>query len=227
MNEKYRLPVVAAVALAAVVVVVVAVVGLGSLGSSATSATLDASPDVVADARLQRRRRPILARRLRERRARSLRPSQRHRKTDDPSLVEPYVTSKDSSAYLTVAGFLGGDPGRQPRLGHHRRKPRQHDEQRCAATRRPSTSTTRRAATTSTPALELRWRRPTVLAPVHVTATLKLVNGLWLMDSYVGAPMKRLAALGPRRPTSRRHGRTGERVRRRASRRHRAGLDFA
>ena len=29
---------------------------------------------------------------------------------------------------------------------------------------------------------------PTVLAPVHVTATLKLVNGLWLMDSYVGHP---------------------------------------
>ena len=26
---------------------------------------------------------------------------------------------------------------------------------------------------------------PTVLAPVHVTATLKRVNGLWLMDSYV------------------------------------------
>jgi hypothetical protein len=26
---------------------------------------------------------------------------------------------------------------------------------------------------------------PTVLPPIHVTATLKLVNGLWLMDSYV------------------------------------------
>ncbi len=30
------------------------------------------------------------------------------RRTDDPSLVEPYVTSKQSSAYLSVAGFLGG-----------------------------------------------------------------------------------------------------------------------
>jgi mannitol-1-phosphate/altronate dehydrogenase len=27
---------------------------------------------------------------------------------------------------------------------------------------------------------------PTLLAPVRLTATLKLVNGLWLMDSYVG-----------------------------------------
>ena len=33
------------------------------------------------------------------------------RKTNDPSLVEPYVTSKESSAYLTAAGFLGGAQG--------------------------------------------------------------------------------------------------------------------
>jgi hypothetical protein len=29
---------------------------------------------------------------------------------------------------------------------------------------------------------------PTVLPPAHVTATLKRVSGLWLMDSYVGHP---------------------------------------
>ena len=30
------------------------------------------------------------------------------RRTDDPALVEPFVTSRESSAYLTVAGFLAG-----------------------------------------------------------------------------------------------------------------------
>lgn len=30
------------------------------------------------------------------------------RRTDDPSLIEPFVTSTSSSAYRTVAGFLGG-----------------------------------------------------------------------------------------------------------------------
>jgi hypothetical protein len=30
------------------------------------------------------------------------------RRTDDPSLIEPYVTSRESSAYRTVAGFLEG-----------------------------------------------------------------------------------------------------------------------
>ena len=39
MNERYRLPVVAAVALVAVVVVVVAVAAFGSMGSSAPSAS--------------------------------------------------------------------------------------------------------------------------------------------------------------------------------------------
>lgn len=30
------------------------------------------------------------------------------RRTDDPTLIEPYVTSRESSAYRTVAGFLAG-----------------------------------------------------------------------------------------------------------------------
>jgi hypothetical protein len=30
------------------------------------------------------------------------------RRTDDPSLLEPFVTSTSSSAYRTVAGFLAG-----------------------------------------------------------------------------------------------------------------------
>ncbi|NJD28067.1 MAG: hypothetical protein FIA92_07195 [Chloroflexi bacterium] len=30
------------------------------------------------------------------------------RRTNNPELIEPFVTSRDSSAYLTVAGFLAG-----------------------------------------------------------------------------------------------------------------------
>jgi hypothetical protein len=30
------------------------------------------------------------------------------RRTDDPAPIAPFVTSRESSAYLTVAGFLGG-----------------------------------------------------------------------------------------------------------------------
>jgi hypothetical protein len=35
----------------------------------------------------------------------------RARETDDPSLIEPYVTGTDSSAYQTAAGFLEGQRG--------------------------------------------------------------------------------------------------------------------
>jgi hypothetical protein len=106
-------------------------------------------------------------------------------KTDDPSLVEPYVTSKESSAYLTVAGYLGGAQG----VG------------RASIITIDSldSMTSRVAGDTATvdfyyteggydinPSTGAALESPTLLAPVHLTATLKLVNGLWLMDSYVG-----------------------------------------
>jgi hypothetical protein len=106
-------------------------------------------------------------------------------KTDDPSLVEPYVTSKESSAYLTVAGYLGGAQG----VG------------RASIITIDSLDnmTSRVAGDTATvdfyyteggydinPSTGAALESPTLLAPVHLTATLKLVNGLWLMDSYVG-----------------------------------------
>ena len=43
----------------------------------------------------------------------------RARETDDPSLIEPYVTGTDSSAYQTAAGFLEGQKAAGEGLGSH------------------------------------------------------------------------------------------------------------
>ena len=103
------------------------------------------------------------------------------------------MTSKDSSAYLTVSGFLGGEQG------VHRAS--------IITVERLDNMTSQVTGDTATvdfdyteggydinPSTGLALETPTVLAPVHVTATLKLVSGLWLVDSYVDGVMKRLAA---------------------------------
>jgi hypothetical protein len=184
MNEKYRLPVVALIALAVVAVVVVAIVGLGSLGSSATIAAPTPSPMLTPTATpaptpTDPRSTPVGATRA------FFAAFAKAWKTDDPSLVEPYVTSRESSAYLTVAGYLGGAQG----VG------------RASIITIDSLDnmTSRVAGDTATvdfyyteggydinPSTGAALESPTLLAPVHLTATLKLVNGLWLMDSYVG-----------------------------------------
>jgi hypothetical protein len=106
------------------------------------------------------------------------------RKTNDPSLVEPYVTSKDSGAYLTASGFLGGAQG--------------VNRASIVTVDRLDNMTSQVTGDTATvdfdyteggydinPSTGAALESPTVLPPIHVTATLKLVNGLWLMDSYV------------------------------------------
>ncbi len=185
MSERYRLPLVAAVALVAVVVVVAAIVGLGSLGSTTTSPDSTRSPSEApttptatptpTDPRLT----PEGATKaFFDAFAKAL-------KTNDPSLVEPYVTSKDSSAYLTVSGWTGGAQG--------------VNRASVVTVERLDNMTTSISGDAATvdfdyteggydinPSTGAALETPTVLAPVHVTATLKLVNGLWLMDSYVG-----------------------------------------
>jgi len=184
MNEKYRLPVVALIALAVVAVVVVAVVGLGSLGSTATSAAQ--TPSALLTPTATPAPTPTDPRSTPEGATRAFFAAfAKAWKTDDPSLVEPYVTSKESSAYLTVVGYLGGAQG----VG------------RASIITIDSLDnmTSRVAGDTATvdfyyteggydinPSTGAALESPTLLAPVHLTATLKLVNGLWLMDSYVG-----------------------------------------
>jgi hypothetical protein len=186
MNEKYRLPIVALIALAVVAVVVAAVVGLGSLGSSATSAAPTLSPSLTPTATPAAT--PTDPRSTPEGATRAFFVAfSKARKTNDPALVEPYVTSKDSGAYLTVAGYLGGAQGVNrasvvtvDRLDN------------------VTSSVSGDVATVDFDFTEggydisastgVALESPTVLPSAHVTATLKRVNGLWLMDSYVGHP---------------------------------------
>jgi hypothetical protein len=109
------------------------------------------------------------------------------RKTNDPSLVEPYVTSKNSGAYLTVAGYLGGAQG--------------VNRASVVTVDRLDNVTSSVSGDVATVGFDfteggydisastgVALESPTVLPPAHVTATLKRVSGLWLMDSYVGRP---------------------------------------
>ena len=185
MNERYRLPVVATVAAVAIVVVVAAVVGLGSLGLSTKSPASTRPPSAAPTVTSRPVPTPTDPRSSPEGATRAYFDAfSKARKTNDPSLVEPYVTSKDSSAYLTASGFLGGAQGVNrasivtvERLGNMTSKVTgetasvDFDYTEGGYDINPSTGV----------ALET----PSVLAPVHVTATLKRVNGIWLMDSYV------------------------------------------
>ena len=186
MNEKYRLPVVALIALAVVAVVVVAIVGLGSLGSSATSAAPTPSPMLTPTATPAPT--PTDPRATPEGATQGFFAAfSKARKTNDPSLVEPYVTSKNSGAYLTVAGYLGGAQG--------------VNRASVVTVDRLDNVTSRVSGDVATVDFDfteggydisastgVALESPTVLPPAHVTATLKRVSGLWLMDSYVGHP---------------------------------------
>ena len=183
MNEKYRLPVVALIALTVVAVVVVAIVGLGSLGSSATSAAPTPSPMLTPTATPAPT--PTDPRSTPEGATRAFFEAyEKARKTDDPTLVEPYVTSKNSGAYLSVSAFLGGE------LGVNRAS--------VTTVENLDNMTSSVSGDTATvdfdfteggydinPTSGVALESPTVLAPVHVTVTLKLVDGHWLVDSYV------------------------------------------
>jgi hypothetical protein len=97
--QRYRLPIaiIASVAVVAVVLLAVSVIGQprptdspGPNNSASPSASADpnADPESVVRAFFD-----ALA---------------RARRTDDPTTLTPFVTSTDSSAYLTAAGFLEG-----------------------------------------------------------------------------------------------------------------------
>lgn len=182
MNEKYRFPLVAGVAAIAVVAVVALIVGLGSLGSSSASSAATRSPlastPTAAPSPTDPRLTPEGATRA------FFSAYAQARKTDDPSLVEPFVTSKDSGAYMSVSAFLGGE------LGVNRAS--------VTTVQHLDNMTSSIGGDTATvdfdyteggydinPSTGAALESPTVLAPYHVTVTLKLVNGQWLVDSYV------------------------------------------
>jgi hypothetical protein len=187
MNERYRLPFVATVAVAAAAMVVAAVIGLGSLGSSAkdTPSTPPPSPAPTATATPAPTATDPLSTPEGATRA-FFSGFNKGWLTDDPTLVTPYVTSTDSSAYLSVSSFLGGEKA------VHRAA--------VITTQRLDNMQTAIAGTTATVEFDYTVggyntnvdtgtpvETPNVLAPVHVKVTLKLVAGQWLVDEYTQA----------------------------------------
>ena len=184
MNERYRLPFVAAVAAAAVVVVVAAVIGLGSTGSSTKSPDSTRSPSTAPTVTAIPTPTPTDPRSTPEGATRAFFSAfNKGWLTDDPTLVMPYVTNTDSSAYLSVSGFLGGEKA------VHRAA--------VITTQKLDNMQTTIVGTTAT--VEFNYtvggyntnvdtgipvETPNVLAPVHVKVTLKLVAGQWLLDAY-------------------------------------------
>jgi hypothetical protein len=184
MNERYRLPLVAGVAVVAIVAVLAAVVGLGSVGSSAQAAATTRPPSAAPMPTGTPAPTPTDPRLTPEGATRAFFAAySQARKTDDPSIVEPYVTSKDSNAYLSVSSFLGGE------LAVNRAS--------IVTVERLDGMTSKVTGDTAivdfdyteggyniNPTTGAATETQSVLAPAHVTATLKLVQGRWLVDSY-------------------------------------------
>ena len=105
------------------------------------------------------------------------------RQTDDPALIRPYVTGEQSSAYLSVQGFLLGQKGVN--------KASVLTVQRVENIR---VETTGDSATVHLVYTEGGYdisldtgeplESPNVLAPRDVTMELRRVGGRWLVESY-------------------------------------------
>lgn len=175
--RRYQLPLIVAVATLVVVGVVAAIVGLGSVGYGPT-----ATASHVASAAPTRSPTDPLSTPEGATRA-FFHAFAEARKTDDPKLVEPYVTSTKSGAYLSVAGFLGGE------LAVHRAS--------VLTVQRLDNMSSQVSGDTATVVFDYTeggynidpdtgkpTETPNVLPPYNVTATLKRVDGRWLMDSY-------------------------------------------
>ena len=171
--ERYRLAVVAATSLIVVVIVAAAILLLNRPGPTpvvSPSPTVTASPslDVTTPEGAVRSFFDAFA---------------KARRTDDPALIRPYVTGEQSSAYLSVQGFL---------LGQEAAKKasvltvQQLDKIVVETT--GASATVRLVYTEGGYDVSLvsgtPLESPNVLAPRNVTMELRSVNGRWLVDTY-------------------------------------------
>lgn len=105
------------------------------------------------------------------------------RRTDDPALIRPYVTGEQSSAYLSVQGFLLGQKGVN-----------KASVLTVQSVENISVQTTGDTATVHLVYTEGGYdisldtgqplESPNVLAPRDVTMELRRVDGRWLVESY-------------------------------------------
>lgn len=105
------------------------------------------------------------------------------RRTDDPSLVEPYVTGKTSSAYLSAAAFLKGQ--------------KESGKASVTTVLRIENVNVEQSGTSATVSFDYTdggynidptsgspLESPTILPTTRVVATVHLIGGRWLVDSY-------------------------------------------
>lgn len=172
--QRYRLPiaVLASVAVVIVVLVVVRVVGSGGGGPNASP-----SPSPSASASTDPTSTPQGAVRA------FFDAFGRARRTDDPSLALPYVTSDKADAYLSISAFLKGqqDKGKGSVLTVQRLD-------NLAVQESGATATVTFDYTEGGYDIDLKSGRPlespNALPAYQVTATVKKVDSRWLVDSY-------------------------------------------
>ncbi|MBA3689698.1 MAG: hypothetical protein H0W81_12875 [Chloroflexi bacterium] len=174
---RWRLPVLAALSILVALGVVIAILLLGRAPSaldgspsprpSASSASSSATPGSTPESAI-RAFYDALA---------------KARRTDDPSIVEPFVNGTDSSAYLTAAGFLEGQRG----LGKASVVTvlELSDFQvTIEGTRATVRFTLREGGYDIDLKTGERLETPMVLPEKRVEAELVLVSGTWLVDGY-------------------------------------------
>lgn len=175
--RRYQLPLAIGVAVVVVVAVVAAVVGLGGAGSGA-------SPTPSRAASLAPTPSPTDPLSTPEGVTRAFfHAFNKGWRTDDATAVEPYVTSKNSDAYLSVAGFLGGGKAVNKAAVITTEK---LDNMKSSVTGDTATVDFDYTVGGYNVALDSGkpLETPNVLAPVHVKVDLKKVGGHWLVDSY-------------------------------------------
>jgi hypothetical protein len=105
------------------------------------------------------------------------------RKTDDPTLVLPFVTGERADAYLSISGFLEG----QRQVGKASVLTVQ-ELNNLAVEMTGSTATVEFDYVEGGYDIDLDsgepLESPEVLSPYHVTVTVKQVESRWLVDSY-------------------------------------------
>lgn len=105
------------------------------------------------------------------------------RRTDDPALIRPHVTSEQSSAYLSVQGFLLGQKAVNKASVLTVQKVENVSVQATG-----DTATVRLVYTEGGYDISLDTGEPLespgILAPRDVTMELRRVDGRWLVESY-------------------------------------------
>ena len=105
------------------------------------------------------------------------------RRIDDPALIEPFVTSSESSAYRTIAGFLAGQKERG-RASITTKLDLEGIEVEESGDNARLTATLREAGYDIDIDTGEALESLVTLAPRDLTVELRRIDGLWKVDSF-------------------------------------------